>query len=128
MDADESLMQVKRLLELLPEVKVVWTRTSPTRIRLCLAIKSPHSLALLAHVARASNVGLGVEVAWHWHGDKDDPECIWYDIRIPKEVTPYDPPTLQIVGIYLARYLKKQGRLDASEADALQRTWNAEVE
>jgi hypothetical protein len=127
-DDAESLEQVKRLLGLLPGVEVVWTQQSPSLVRLGLAVRSPRSLARLAHITYAANVLLVVEVDWGWRGKVDDPECVRYDLRIPPNPERTEPPTtLQIVGIYLARDLKATQLLDAEEADRLQEAWNAMV-
>ncbi len=129
MDADESLAQVKRLLGLMPSVEVVWTRKTPAHIRFGLKVRSPGSLARLAHITLSANVLLVVEVAWGWQGAEDDPACVRYDLRVPCDPEPYDPPSsLEVVGIYLVRYLKKSGQLPRSEADGLLRTWNSVVE
>jgi hypothetical protein len=127
-DADESLAQVKRLLSLLPGVEVVWIQQTPALTRLGLAVRSPHSLARLAHIALAANVLLVVEIDFRWQGNEDDPECVRYDLRIPRDCEPNDPPSsLEIVGIYLARSLRKSGRLTSIEANDLLREWNSAV-
>jgi hypothetical protein len=125
-DVDESLAQVKRLLGLLPGVELTWVRKSPLLIRIGLAVRDPHSLALLAHTTVASNMPLRVEVAWDSpFGGHDDPNCVRYDLRVPVETGPFEPPSnLQMVGGLLARKLKDRGMLNADEADRLLRSWN----
>jgi hypothetical protein len=71
---EASLAQVKRLLELLPDVQLAWAQKTPAWIRLGLIIRTPRSLALLAHVAIAANVPLHVEIVWICPGDHDDPD------------------------------------------------------
>jgi hypothetical protein len=129
MDADSSLGHVKRLLVLLPGVEVAWVQKTSTFIRLGLAIRSPRSLAVLAHLTVAANVPLHVEVAWECPGGHDDPDCVRYDLRVPMETGQFEPPSnLQLLGGMLARKLKDCGVLDASEADRLLRAWNFAVE
>ena len=129
MDPEASLSQVKRLLELVPGVEMVWVRKAPSLIRLGLTVQSPSSIARLAHISLAANVLFAVEVDWGWCGDEDDPACVRYELRVPREAEPQNPPsTLEIVGIYLARYLKGSGKLAPSEADTLLRGWNTVVE
>jgi hypothetical protein len=129
MDTDASLLQVKRLLGLMPGVEVVWAQQAPSLIRLGLAVRSPTSLARLAHITFAANVLLVVEVDWGWEGDKDDPERVRYDLRVPRDQESTDPPsTLEVVGIYLARYLMECGRLASDEAIGLLRAWNSDAD
>src|SRR5215467_13038961 len=99
MNAGDSLAQVKRLLGLLPGVELAWVHPTPTTIRLGLIVRDERSLALLAHVVVAANVALTIEVAWDCPGGHEDPNCIRYDLRVPVESRPVDPPsTLQLVG------------------------------
>jgi hypothetical protein len=129
MEADESLAHVKRLLGLLPGVDLAWVQKTPSLIRLGLTIRAPRSLAVLAHVAVAANVPLHVEVDWECRGEHDDPECVRYDLRVPIDTVPFQPPSnLQLVGGMLARKLKDCGALDAKEADRLLRAWSFAVE
>jgi hypothetical protein len=129
MSPDDSLAHVKRLLGLLPGVKLTWVQKGPTLVRLGLAVDDPKSLAILAHVVVAANVPMNVEVAWDCPGGHDDPGCIRYDWRVPIESSPFDPPSnLQLIGGMLARKLKDRGQLSADEADQLLRAWNFAVE
>jgi len=130
MNPDETLNHVKRLLQLLPGVRIAWVQKSTTCFRIGLAIGDAHSLAILAHIAVASNVPMGLEVAWDCPGVRhDDAECVRYDWRIPVETGPFDPPSeLQLVGGILARRLKDRGLLPKSEADQLLRAWSFAVE
>lgn len=129
MNADDSLVHVKRLLGLLPGVTLAWTQKTPTVRRLGLAINDAYSLATLAHVVVAANVPMNIEVAWDCPGGHDDPNCVRYDLRIPIETGPFDPPSnLQLVGGMLARKLKDRGLLNAEEADRLLRAWNFALE
>ena len=129
MDADESLIHIKRLLRLLPGVELAWVQDSPTMTRIGLAIREQRSLAILAHVIVNANVPLNVEVAWDCPGGHDDPDCVRYDLRVPRETEPFDPPSnLQLVGCMLARKLKVRGMLEPSEADQLLRAWNFAIE
>ena len=129
MNAEDSFNQVKWLLGLMPGVEVVWAQHASSDARLGLAVRSPSTLALLAHFTLAANVTLAVEVDWQWKGEQDDPECIRYDLRVSREPEPYDPPSrLQIVGFYLVRYLKESGQLAPNEADGLLRAWNCSLE
>jgi hypothetical protein len=129
MNADDSLVQVKRLLGLLPGVTLAWVQKTPTHLRLGLAINDACSLATLAHIVVAANVPMNVEVAWDCPGEHDDPSCVRYDWRVPIEAGPFDPPSeLQLVGGMLARKLKHRGLLNAEEADRLLRAWNFALE
>jgi hypothetical protein len=128
-DLDDSVAQVKGLLGLLPGVELTWAQKSPAILRLGLAIREPRSLAILAHVAAAANVPLHVEVARECPGRHDDPDCVRYDLRVPIETAPYEPPSnLQLMGGMLALKLKGSGLLDADNADSLLRAWNFGVE
>jgi hypothetical protein len=125
MSADETLTHVKRLLDLLPGVKLAWVQKSPALLRLGLSIDDVHSLAILAHIVVAANVPLNVEVAWDCPGKCDKPECVRYDWRIPIESGPFDPPSnLQLIGGMIAQRLAENGRLPQDEADQLLRAWN----
>src|SRR5437016_5017458 len=125
MDTDDTLSNVKHLLGMLPGVRLAWEQRRPTLIRLGLAIGDQRSLSLLAHVVVAANVPLSVEVAWDCPGGHDDPECVRYDLRVPIETGPVDPPSsLQVVGGTLARKLKDRGVLGVHEAEQLLRAWN----
>jgi len=129
MNADDSLAHVKRLLGLLPGVKLAWVQKGPTLFRLGLAIDDASSLAILAHVGVAANVPLNVEVAWDCPGGHDDPYCVRYDWRVPIETSSFDPPSnLQMIGGMLARKLKGRGLLSAEEADQLLRAWSFAVD
>jgi hypothetical protein len=129
MNADDTLKHVKRLLGLLPGVKMTWVQKGPTLLRLGLAIDDPRSLASLAHIVVAANVPMNVVVAWDCPGAHDDPHCVRYDWRIPIESSAFDPPSnLQLIGGMLARKLRNRGLLSAEEADQLLRAWNFAVE
>lgn len=129
MDVDETIAHVKRLLELLSGIEVVWVQRPPSFVRFGLAVQSQASLAQLAHIAVAANVLLVVEVDWEWQAAEDDPECLRYDLRVSSDYELDEPPTnLQVVGIYLVRCHKKSGRLAPNEADELLRAWNSVVE
>jgi hypothetical protein len=129
MNADDSLAHVKRLLGLLPGVKLTWAQKGPTLLRLGLAIDDARSLAILAHVVVAANVPMNVEVAWDCPGGHDDPGCVRYDWRVPIESAAFDPPSnLQMIGGMLARKLEDRGLLPMEEADQLLRAWNFAVE
>ncbi len=129
MSDDETLTHVKRLLGLLNGVELAWSQRTPTNIRLGLAIRDPRSLALLAHVTGAANVPLHVETHWRCHEVHDDPNCMRYDLRVPLESTPCDPPSnLQLVGGMLARQLKERGLLGPGEADELLRAWHFAID
>lgn len=129
MDADDSLAHVKRLLGLLPGVKLTWVQKGPSLLRLGLVIDDSRSLAILAHIVVATNVPMNVEVAWDCPGGHDDPDCVRYDWRVPIETSPFGPPSnLQMIGGMLARELKDRGLLPAEETDQLLRAWNFAVE
>jgi hypothetical protein len=129
MNADDSLAKMKHLLGLLPGVRLAWVQNTPSLIRLGLAISDQHSLALLAHVVVAANISLSVEIAWDCPGGHDDPDCVRYDLRVPVESGPFDPPSnLQLVGGMLARKLKDRGVLGVDEAEQLLRAWNFALE
>lgn len=126
---EQVAAEVKRLLGLLPGVEVTWVQKTPTLVRLGLAIRDQRSLSLLAHVTVAANVPLHVETDWACPGVHDNPECVRYDLRVPVEAAPCEPPsTLQLVGGMLAQQLKQRGLLDSREADGLLRAWNFSVE
>jgi len=129
MNADESLCHVKRLLGLLPGVTLAWERVTPTMIRLGLAISEPRSVSVLAHVAVSANIPLQVEVDWNCAGGHDDPACVRYDLRVPVEQGPFDPPSdLQLFGALLARRLIDRRVLPAWEGEPLLRAWNFAVD
>jgi hypothetical protein len=129
MNTDESLAHVKRLLGMLPGVTLAWAQATPTVIRLGLAISEPRSVSVLAHVVVTANIPMCVEVAWDCAGGHDDPECVRYDLRVPVEQGPFDPPSnLQLFGGLLARKLKDRGVLPAQEAEQLLRAWTFAVE
>jgi hypothetical protein len=129
MNTDDSLAHVKRLLGQLPGVTLAWERVTGTMIRLGFAIREPRSVSLLAHLAVSANIPLNVEVAWDCPGGHDDPACVRYDLRVPIEQGPFDPPSnLQVFGGLLVRTLKVRGVLPALEAEQLLRAWNFEVE
>ena len=130
MDAEKSVEHVQRLLALLPGVRLTWTQMPPNFIRLGLAITDARSLAMLAHIVVAANVSLGVEVDWHCpDGGHDDPDCVRYDLRVPLESGPFDPPSnLQLVGGMLARKLRDRGLLAPSEANHLLQAWSFALE
>jgi hypothetical protein len=110
-------------------VRVTWVRKTATKLRIGLAIEDPNSLAILAHIVVAANVPMGVEVAWACPGRHDDPHCVRYDLRLPVESGPIQPPSeLQLLGGMLARELKEGGQLPAEQADALLRSWNFATE
>lgn len=125
---EESLLQVQRLLGLLPGVEVSWVRRAPSLIRIGMAISSQESLACLAHLSFAANVLVAVETisSTKRYGDPCDPNELRYELRFPKEAEPGEPPTwMQVMGIFLARELKARQLLDPREADQLQVAWNA---
>jgi hypothetical protein len=129
MSPDDTLTEVRSLLELLPGIRVTWVRKTATKLRIGLAIEDPDSLAILAHIVVAANVPMAVEVAWDCPGRYDDPHCVRYDLRIRVESPPIEPPSeLQLLGGMLARELKDGGQLPAEEADALLRSWNFAIE
>ncbi|MCY2963987.1 MAG: hypothetical protein NT069_10140 [Planctomycetota bacterium] len=125
MNADDSLVQLKRLLLLLPGVELAWLQSRRSVARIGLAVTDLHSLAILAHVSRDANVELCVEVDWSCTGKPDDdPNCVRYDLRLPIESAPYLPPSkVQMVGGFLAKKLRKRGLLPAGEADQLLLEW-----
>lgn len=126
MDVDESIAQVKRLLCLLPGVEMAWEQKTPSHIRLGLVVRSPSSLALLANIAWAANVSLGVGVDWNWKGKTDDPECLRYCFRVSRDDESEMPPTkLQKIGVFLVWHLKKEKLLAAKDANKLLKAWNA---
>jgi hypothetical protein len=129
MNAEETLLHVKRLLGLLPGMKLAWVQKAPGVLRLGLCINDVHSLAILAHIVVAANVPMHVEVAWDCPGKCDKPDCVRYDVRIPTESGPFEPPSsLQLVGGMVAGALKSEGLLPADEADQLLRAWNLDVQ
>jgi hypothetical protein len=129
MNGDESLEHVKRLLGLLPGVTLAWGQVTKATIRLGLVISDPRSVSLLAHVAVSANIPLHVDVAWGCPGGHDDPACVRYDLRVPVEQGPFEPPSnLQLFNGLLARKLKDRGALPSQETDHLLRTWNFAVE
>jgi hypothetical protein len=118
------------LLGLLPGVEVVWVRQSPHLTRLGMAIRSQESLACVAWFTFAANLLLVVETEDNPRRDGAayDPAALRYDLRAASEPEDAGPPSrLEVMGIYLARELKKRGLLAPSEADNLQGAWNAVV-
>lgn len=116
---DETLKQITALLERFPGVRVAWTQKRPALVRIGLAISTPQSLALLAHVTCDSNFPLRVEVDWKWSGRRDDPDCVRYDLRVPLENS-----NLPFLGGMIVRYLRERSLINVSEADTLLKTWN----
>jgi hypothetical protein len=126
MNADRSLKEVVRLLGLMPGVKVVLVKQVPTMIWLSLVVSSPQSLVRLGHISLAANVTLAVEIDWEWRGDEDDPQCVRYVLKIPQDSASCEPPsTLEIVGIYVVRYLSKHALIPVNEVEELLQHWNS---
>jgi len=127
---DESLTHVKRLLELMPGVKVVWVQESPKHTCIGMTIQSQETLACMVHMSFAANTLLtvGTDVPQRTCGVPADPEGIRYVLRINKETDSFEPPSqLQLLGIFLARELKARNLLGAGESAQLQIAWHAKV-
>lgn len=123
---DRTLTQVKRLLNLMPEVEVTTVWRTPAGTSLGLSVRSFSSLARLAHVAAWANVRFQVGVDEYREANgglkNDDPAGIRFGIEIPGPREP-EPnghsTTLQILGSYLVDDLREQGLLEKEEADRL---------
>lgn len=129
MSPDDSLTHVKRLQELLPGVHLTWEQKTSSFLRLGLAIGDPQSLSVLAHIVVAANIPMNVEVAWDCPGKHEDPNCVRYDLRVPIESVPFNPPSnLQLLGGMLAQRLKDRALLRDDEADHLLQAWGFAAE
>lgn len=124
---ERTLAQVKRLLNLMPGVEVIEIVGPPAYKTLSLAIRSPASLARLAHMTGWANVRFGVTVDEYRKANsglsKSDPSGILYRVEIPgpRDPRPNAPATtLQILGINLVHDLQEQGILEEDEARRLQ--------
>jgi hypothetical protein len=128
---ERTLAEVKRLLNQMPGVEVIEIVGPPAHKTLSLAVRSPTSLARLAHITGWANVRFGVSVDEYRKANgglnKSDPAGILYRIEIPglREPEPNEPATtLQILGIYLADDLREQGILEEDEARRLEMMFN----
>ncbi len=128
---EPTLTQVKRLINLMPEVEVVEVLCKPAHTGLSIRIKNPSSLARLAHVGHAANVRMNVWLDEYRlaNGElsKHDPSGILYhlDIRGPREPEPDGhTTTLQRLGIYLVDELRDLGLLENQEASKLEMAFN----
>jgi hypothetical protein len=128
---EHTLLEVRRLLNLMPGVKVIEVVGPPANKTLSLAVHSLPSLARLAHMTGWANVrfGVGVDEYRKANGElsKSDPTGLLYQIGIPG---PHEPEpgghatTLQILGIHLADDLREQGILEKEEARRLMVAFN----
>ena len=128
---DESLIQVKRLLNMVPRVKVTFLQDyGPDGTCMTLKIRLQKSLACIAHFAIMANGEVSVDYKpGQPDGEWFDAAGLRYILWLPTDPEPVTPPSrLQIMGIFLARELKALGLLDPAESDRLQRAWNAVVE
>lgn len=127
---DESLAQVVRLLELLPAVAVEasWRREGSVHIELSIA--SEDSLVRVIRNAEFTNIPVYVRLRSPRgaKGKASEADEVRYGLEL-SETQDFDcpPSQLEIFGIFLARHLKHRGLLSATEADGLQKAWNAAV-
>jgi hypothetical protein len=119
---DRTLTEVKRLLNLMPGVEVVFVRGSPSFVSVGLAIRSMPSLARLARITADADVRLSVEIDEYRRLGRDDPEGIVYVLQVPRQ--PESGPgesasTLQVLGLYVVDFLLEVGLLHRDDADRL---------
>jgi hypothetical protein len=127
LDEQTTLAEVKRLLELLPGVRVRRAWRTPEDIHIRLAIAQYDSLARLACCTAGANVGIRLwsESPSEPESERSNPEHLRYELRIRNHPESPGPPTnLQVLGVFLVRELNRSGTLGRIEANRLLGAWN----
>ncbi|MEJ2038156.1 MAG: hypothetical protein P8X55_04395 [Desulfosarcinaceae bacterium] len=131
MNQNETLKNLKKLLEAFPDVKIVDEISGDGKIFLDFRTSSKNTLARIAYACEASNVVMEVgapPVFQYGYGKPIYAQNLYYRICIPVGDDESDPPTtMQVLGIYLARDLKALELISVEVSNALQKEWNAMI-
>jgi hypothetical protein len=119
---DERLEDLARLLARLPKVTIAWTQVCPSIYRIGMRIDDASSLGLIVHLNRHWNVSLSVETDWECTAAHDAPECVRYDLRIPRRAGALHSDMSRVAEILITA-MKARGLLTTREAGDLRRMW-----
>ena len=119
---DERLEDLARLFARLPMVTISWTQVCPEMFRVGMRIDEASSLGLIAHLNRHWNVSLFVETDWECAAAHDSPECVRYDLRIPRRVGEFYSDLSHVAEILIAA-MEARGLLPTTEAAHLRLMW-----
>ena len=122
----ETLTNLAMLTGKLPGVASVSVRNDGNSTHIWFRCDSLRSLAMISDLAGGANVLIHV-MPPQPTADGVELDSLAFQISIPDDTDGSCPSTAQILGIFMARSLKKTGLLAPELADQLQRVWNAAV-
>lgn len=121
-----TLTNLAMLARKLPGVASVAVRHDGNGTHIWFRCDSLRSLAMVSDLAAGANVLVHV-IPPQPTADGVDLDSLAFQITISDDVDGGCPSAAQILGIFMARYLKRAGLLAPEIADELQREWNAVV-